>query len=173
MAKIKPLKSCPLFKDLEDRELAIFAQIVKELTYKKGDSLSSADQGFILVKKGSLRVEVLTPSNQNKDSLPKEYQSEIIKAGDFMGEFSLITGQGMEAEKVSLKIFASENSEILQISPDQFFSLAMQEPVVCFKVVQSLGRSMQQRILKHQKLMKRLMDDFPSSFLGNEANLAC
>lgn len=141
MAKIKPLKECPLFKDFSDKEIALLSQIVSEKKIPAGTPLfveGMMGDTLFIVKKGLVRIT---------RNIPDLGEMELIQCqdGEYFGEMALIDGGGRAVSARTV-----DDTELLTIDREDFTKLKKKEPAVAVHLViaiaQSLGRKTQENL---------------------------
>ncbi len=127
MAKIRTLRSHPLFSALTDRELALFSRIVGEDDYAPGTLLFAErmkSMAFYLVQRGKVGMA--------SRALPGE--GVEVGAGETFGQWALLGPDHLTA--VTAKVL--EESSLLVVRKSDFENFLQEEPVVGLKVLRAL-----------------------------------
>jgi CRP-like cAMP-binding protein len=143
MAKIKPMRQCPIFKGLTDKELALFSRIVTEEAYDPGTVLVAErmkSDKFYLVEKGSLSV---TTESGNGREL-------ILGEGETLGEWALMAPMHLTCATVKVV----EKAQLLVLERDDFEDFMNDEPEVALKVMLGLTSSLWPGIEQARDLLK-------------------
>ena len=144
MAKIKPLKECPLFKDFSDKEIALVSQIVSEKKIPGGTPLfveGMMGDTLFIVKQGTVKI------TRNVPGLGEVGLGEYMD-GEYFGEMALVDG-GTRA--VSAR--TAEDTELLTIDREDFQKLKKKEPAVAVQLVIAIARGLGAKTQKNLGLM--------------------
>ena len=148
MAKIKPLRECALFKDLPDRELAIFSKIVEEKPLPAGATLFTEglrSESMYLIAAGSVKVSKLVSEGE-------EQVLAVLGAGDFFGEMALLAPGSRAGTAVT-----TEPTTLLIIKRADFKKLEGEAPQVCLAVLWSLADHFGRQLRDHGERYKELL----------------
>jgi CRP-like cAMP-binding protein len=124
------LKRCPLFSDLEDREIAEIQAISASKRYPKGTLIFSEDEeakGFFVLISGRVKVYKLSPEG-------KEQILHIISPGETFAEAALFAGSTYPAFAESLA-----ETRVLYFSKDGFLDLIRRNPQISLNMIASLS----------------------------------
>lgn len=147
MTKIKTMKENQLFKDLNDKDIAVLSQITLEKTIPKNTPIyveRMLGESFYIIKSGAVQISKNIKGLGEKDVF-------VLKPGDFFGELALLDGG---PRPVSARTI--EDTELLIIDRDDFLKLMEKEPLTCIKVLSAIVKLFTQRIRENQALF----DDF-------------
>jgi CRP/FNR family transcriptional regulator len=125
------LKECPLFSDLEDREIAEIQAISASKRYPKGTLIFSEDEqalGFFVLISGRVKVYKLSPEG-------KEQILHIISPGETFAEAALFAGSTYPAFAESLA-----ESRALYFSKEGFLDLIRRNPQISLNMIASLSQ---------------------------------
>lgn len=118
-----------LFENLNDEELLRIRRLLKEITFKKGDSIFSAGdetKGIFLIKSG--RVEIFKSTVDGwKQTL------SVLGPGSFFGELSIIEDRRHEANAVAI-----EDSELFLIAKEDFKGIEREDLELAVKILKKL-----------------------------------
>ena len=136
MAKIKPLKECPLFKNFSDKEIAVLSQIVSEKKIPAGTPLyieGMIGETLFIIKKGSV---------QTSRNIPGVGERELaaIKSGEYFGEMSLLAGGTREVSARTV-----EETEFLTIDREDFQELLKTEALIALRLVMALALNLAEK----------------------------
>jgi CRP-like cAMP-binding protein len=124
--KIARMRSVPLFAGSSDRELAAIAPYADEVSVPAGQTLMRCGRlghEFVVLLEGEAVVE--------RDGLP----IRTLRAGDFAGEISLLTGHGRTAD------VTTTTPARLLVFGERGFTRALEEaPALTLHLIHGLGR---------------------------------
>lgn len=112
--KITFLKSIPLFASLDDDRLKDIASQVEEERYQRGDVIlwqGRASDRVFFIKSGIVGITRYSPQTKEQKIL------NYLKAGDILGEYSVIAGQGGTASATAA---ALSNVDVLTLNRPNF-----------------------------------------------------
>jgi len=124
------LKRCPLFSDLEDREIAEIQAISASKRYPKGTLIFSEDEqalGFFVLISGKVKVYKLSPEG-------KEQILHIISPGETFAEAALFAGSTYPAFAESLA-----ETRALYFSKEGFLNLIRRNPQISLNMIAGLS----------------------------------
>lgn len=125
-AKIELIARVPLFEHCSKRELAEIASLADELALPAGRKLAAegaAGHEFVVIVEGAADVK-------RRGRLVNR-----LRAGDFLGEIALVTGQ-----KRTATVTTTEPSQLLILTAPAFRSLLRNQPSLQLKVLDALAR---------------------------------
>ncbi|MFA5984603.1 MAG: Crp/Fnr family transcriptional regulator [Methylococcaceae bacterium] len=125
------LKCNELFKDLEESELKLIADLTSKKTVAKNAIvLSEGDtsDSMYIIKEGQVNV---TLANEDGD----EFILSTLHPGDNFGELSLL-----DDDPRSANIIAIEKCEFIVLNKADFFRLLQQNPTISISVIKYLCR---------------------------------
>jgi CRP/FNR family transcriptional regulator len=124
------LRSCKLFSDLNDRELAAVQQIASRKEFRKGEILFHEDdpaRGFCMVVSGSVKIYRVGPDG-------RERVFHVIEAGDSFAEAAMF----MEAYPATAEALAP--TVVICVEKNGFKQLLARDPKLSFKIMGTLVR---------------------------------
>lgn len=148
MAKIKPLKESPYFKDLNDEELAALSQAVEEKTLPPGTTLfleGMLGESMYMVVSGNIKISKMIAEGEEKVLVN-------LGPGDHFGEMAILDGGPRAASAVS-----TEQTQILIFKKKQIMSMQDTNPGVCIKVIMALVKDFSKRIRENAETYKDLL----------------
>jgi len=125
----------PLFRSMDDKELKALANLSKEMTFGKGESIvkeGDAGLGFYMIREGEATVR---HGGKTVATLGR---------GDFFGEMALLDDQPRSAD-----VIAMEPTKCLVLLRWNFWSMISKNP----NVVRGLLREMSRRLRESDKAM--------------------
>ena len=125
------LRKIQILSELSDKDLEKFLDIIREVTYKKGEVIFHAeDPGSVIfiLKSGSVKISI-------NDRKGREEILKIIYPYDFFGEMSLLDG-----EPRSATVTALEKSTALVIERVYFINLIKKFPQLALNMLTVLSR---------------------------------
>lgn len=136
MAKIKPLKECPLFRSFSDKEIAVISKIVSEKKIPAGTPLfieGMMGETLFIIKKGSVQTSRNIPG-------AGEMELAIIRSGEYFGEMSLLNGGAREVSARTV-----EETEFLTIDREDFQEFLKAEALVALRLVLALALNLAEK----------------------------
>jgi CRP-like cAMP-binding protein len=124
-AKIELIGRVPLFERCSKRELAEIASLADELSLPAGRKLATegaAGHEFVVIVEGAAEVK------------RRGRVVNRLRAGDFLGEIALVTGQ-----KRTATVTTTEPSRLLVLTAPAFRSLLRDHPSLQLKVLDALA----------------------------------
>jgi CRP/FNR family cyclic AMP-dependent transcriptional regulator len=148
MEKIKSLQQTQLFKHLEAADLQNIAQIIKKVTFEKGQQvITQGDAGDTLFVIESGAVRVLRKGGEGKEEVAR------LNAGQHFGEMSLI-----DDERRSATVEAIEHSELIKIERGDLESLLAKDVSFAKRFYHSLAKYLSLRLRETSKNLTHMMD---------------
>jgi CRP/FNR family transcriptional regulator/CRP/FNR family cyclic AMP-dependent transcriptional regulator len=129
MLSHETLKEQTLLEDLDDSELKKIAGIIKEVRFKKGETVfkeKDETKGIFLVHSGKVEISKVTPDGW-KQTLA------VLTKGSFFGELSIIEHRHHEANAVAL-----EDSHILLIGKEDFERMEKEDLLLATRIMKGL-----------------------------------
>jgi CRP-like cAMP-binding protein len=129
-AKIDLVARVPLFEHCSKRELADIAALADELSLPAGRKLAAegaAGHEFVVIAEGAAEVK------------RRGKVVNRLRAGDFLGEIALVTGQ-----KRTATVTTTEPSRLLVLTAPAFRSLLRDHPGLQLKVLDALAERLPQ-----------------------------
>ncbi len=128
MAKIKPLKSSPVFSNLSDKELALFSRIVSEEECSPDTVLLAENmksESFYLIDEGEVQISI--DGRNSEDVL-------TLVDGESFGEWALLGPKHLSV--VSARVV--EPTKMLVVKLSDFEKFMEEEPAIALKVQREL-----------------------------------
>ncbi|HEU5363105.1 MAG TPA: cyclic nucleotide-binding domain-containing protein [Gaiellaceae bacterium] len=129
MAGIETLREVPLFEELDESELQQLAGAMHELTYEAGAPVAiegASGDAFFVVESGTAEVVV--------DGALRA----VLGPGDHFGEIALMQGADRTAT-----VRAASELRCLALSPADFRDVVEGNPLLAWKVMQSLSERLE------------------------------
>jgi len=139
---IELLATTPLFRNLNQNEVGLFASVCTEHTLATNSVLfDQGDPGgeLYLVLEGKLEA--------HKPFIGKV---NTFAPGDYLGEFSLLDGAPRSAS-----VIAAERSRVASLSQSDFNTICNQRSDIGYRVMQNMALELVVRVKEHEE---RLMD---------------
>ncbi len=153
MAKIKPLKENPLFKDFSDKEIALLAKYVEEKTMEAPSPLfleNMKGESMYLVVKGRVRLSKMLSEGMEKTLT-------TLGPGDYFGEMALV-----EEGPRAVSAFIVESAQILTLKRADFEKLMQEAPEVAVKVVIGIHKLLSDKVRSlSPKLQEMILSESP------------
>ena len=122
------LRSCKLFSDLDEQELATVQQIATRKEYRKGDILfheGDPSRGFCIVVSGSVKIYRVSPDG-------RERVFHVIEAGDSFAEAAMF----METYPATAEALVP--TAVIYVEKNGFKQLIAHDPKLSFKIMGTL-----------------------------------
>jgi len=132
---VEIFRRIPLFQSMEDKDLKEMANLSKEMTFSKGESIvkeGDAGLGFYIIREGGATVR------------HGDKTVATLGRGDFFGEMALLDDQPRSAD-----VIAMEPTKCLVLLRWNFWSMISKNP----NVVRGLLREMSRRLRESDKAM--------------------
>jgi CRP/FNR family cyclic AMP-dependent transcriptional regulator len=138
----------PLFRQLNERDLANLAEEVDQVSFKSGDAIfHEYDQGdaLYLVESGTIRIWV------HDDDVQQITLSEL-KPGDFFGELSVL-----DKGERSANATAMTDSILHRLHRDDFHQFMLKHPHVAVDLISEIGARLRQtNLLVSQRVTRNV-----------------
>ncbi|MGD2080781.1 MAG: cyclic nucleotide-binding domain-containing protein [Nitrospirota bacterium] len=150
MAKVEELKKQVLFEDLNKQHLGYLAEIVEDISLKKGQALFKEGEdtkGIYLVRRGAIEVSKTTPDGWKQ-------KLAIIKAGQFLGELSVMEKRRHEASATAL-----EKTDLTLLTKDAFEQMEKQKPKIALAITKKIAIAMSMNLRRmNEKFLDALIN---------------
>jgi CRP/FNR family cyclic AMP-dependent transcriptional regulator len=124
------LADVPLFEDLNDAELAIVAQRVRQRRYKEDDTIFHRnDPGVALYVIVTGKVKIHNEAPDGTDCI-----IAILSEGEFFGELAIIDGEERSADATTL-----EPTELLMLTKDDLHDVIHRYPRISLRLLSTLA----------------------------------
>jgi CRP-like cAMP-binding protein len=123
------LKEQTLLEDLNDSELNKIAGIIKEVRFRKGETVfkeKDETQGIFLIHSGKIEISKVTPDGW-KQTLA------VLTKGSFFGELSIVEHRYHEANAVAL-----EDTLILLMRKEDFRKMEKEDLLLATQIMKGL-----------------------------------
>lgn len=139
---INVLKKYYLFSGLDDSELKIFSNIIREKQYDKGDMIFFDTEpyiGFYIVEVGSVKIFKISPDG-------REHILHIITPGNSFAEVPLFESYGKvgnEGFAYPANAMALENDTLVfRVPSNEFINLIEENTGLCLKMLSGFAKRM-------------------------------
>ncbi|MFI5207358.1 MAG: Crp/Fnr family transcriptional regulator [Gemmatimonadales bacterium] len=129
MSAAEVLHKVPLFSDLNEGELARFAEVTREREYPKNSVILFEDDpgdALYIVSTGQVKVVLIGEDG-------REVILSVLGDGDFFGEMALIDDEPRSAHVIAMK-----DSQLLVLRRDDFQSQLRDHPAIALKLLREL-----------------------------------
>ena len=143
------LKTIPLFISMDDEERAAIAAIMDDLRFRAGQVIYQAEETggtLYVIQAGQVELSIT-------DDDGEKLVLEVLEAGDFFGELSLLDGGTRSATAMAV-----QRSEVLVLERHEFLDLLMQRPHMAQDVLMAQAK----RIRRTDHLLKRRVSRNPN-----------
>ena len=141
-AEVEALRRIPFFEDLTSQDLARIARVGRRTSFAAGDAILTRggdDPGLYVLLSGSAAVEA-------------GGRTVAIRAGDFVGEMSLLSGRPRTAT-----VTATEPVEALVVSTLSFRPFLIANPSVAVRILEVVAERL--RTLQDELESRRESDE--------------
>ncbi len=146
---IEALSKVAVFDGLQKEELELFSGFCKRVPFKEDEILIKEGQtasAFYILVKGQLKVFLPEKIEGRKERRIADVDLNILKEGDWFGEYSLIT-----QSPASASIIATQSGEVLRIPADDFTWVLKDNDRVASVVYFNLIRVLIKRLKKQER----------------------
>jgi CRP-like cAMP-binding protein len=129
MSAAEVLRKVPLFSDLNEGELARFAEVTREREYPKNSVILFEDDpgdALYIVSTGQVKVVLIGEDG-------REVILSVLGDGDFFGEMALIDDEPRSAHVIAMK-----DSQLLVLRRDDFQAQLKEHPAIALKLLREL-----------------------------------
>jgi CRP-like cAMP-binding protein len=129
MSAAEVLHKVPLFSDLNEAELARFAEVTREREYPKNSVILFEDDpgdALYIVSTGQVKVVLIGEDG-------REVILSVLGDGDFFGEMALIDDEPRSAHVIAMK-----DSQLLVLRRDDFQLQLRDHPTIALKLLREL-----------------------------------
>ena len=124
------LKEQVLLEDLDERELERIGGVMQRLRFSKGEDIFGENEetrGLYLIQSGTVTISKVTPDGWRQTIA-------VFSTGHFFGELSILEKRRHEAFAT-----ASENTEIILLSKEDFERLEREDMALAFKITKRIA----------------------------------
>ncbi|MEJ2313249.1 MAG: cyclic nucleotide-binding domain-containing protein [Nitrospirota bacterium] len=150
MAKVEELKRQVLFEDLNKQQLGYLAEIVEDVSLKKGQALFTEGEdtkGIYLVRRGVIEVSKTTPDGWKQ-------KLAIFKPGQFLGELSVMEKRRHEASARAL-----EKADLTLLTKEAFEEMEKQKPKIALAITKKIAIAMSMNLRRmNEKFLDALIN---------------
>ena len=125
------LKSIPLFIGMDHDEISAIATIMDEQPFRPGQLIFNAEQlggTLYIIQSGQVELSITNEDGQ-------KIVLEVMEAGDFFGELSLLDGGNRAASATAI-----ERTDTLVLERNAFLDLLLQKPHMAQDVLVALAK---------------------------------
>jgi CRP/FNR family cyclic AMP-dependent transcriptional regulator len=142
-ADARLLKSIPLFIGMDDDEITALAAIMDEESFRAGQVIFKAEETggrLYIIQAGQIELSIV-------DDDDEKLVLELLEAGDFFGELSLLDGGTRSATST-----ATQRTEVLVLNRHEFLDLMLQKPHMAQDVMVALAKRIRRtdNLLRHR-----------------------
>jgi len=120
------LKKVPLFKHIQEKNLKLVSNLLKEREFKKGDTIvkqGDSGVGLFIIKSGKVKI-------MKKLSDGKEIDIAVHGEGEFFGELSVLDDKPRTASVIAL-----ENVQTVAMTHWEFKALLEEHPAIALDIL--------------------------------------
>lgn len=130
MALIPPLAEIPLLTGLNETELSVIAERVRQRRYREGDTIFHRDDpgvALYIILSGRIKIHNETPDGS-------DMIIAVLQPGDFFGELAVIDGDERSADATTL-----EPSELLMLTREDMHDIIQRNPKIGLNLLITLA----------------------------------
>ena len=151
------LKEFEVFNDLDDKQVNLFAEKLKMISYKKKDTImQEGEEGnaILFLMDGEINITKALTLSTNKSEITDTREKELIrcKSSDniIIGEVSLFS----KDNKRTATVKALTNCQIGYLDKKDFFKICQEDKDAGYKVINNLTKIITQKLIdtNHQVL---------------------
>lgn len=161
MPYIPHLIDCPLFKGLEEAEIAVFRPATKQVSYREGESIMVEGQrgnNLVILIKGQVTIskKLTLLGDDEKDTKDKTFITLDDAIKPFFGEMALLREDSLRTASVT----ASTDCEMVVMEKAAFTDVCQQHPAIGFKVMQNIATKLAANLERESKNVLKLTTAF-------------
>jgi CRP/FNR family cyclic AMP-dependent transcriptional regulator len=130
MAIIRSLAEIPLFAGLNEQELSVVSERVRQRRYKEGDTIFHRDDpgvALYVILSGKVKIHNETPDGG-------DLMIAVLTPGDFFGELAVIDGEERSADATTL-----EPTELLMLTKQDMHDIIQRHPKIGLNLLVTLS----------------------------------
>jgi CRP-like cAMP-binding protein len=130
-SRIDACRAIPLFRNLEERDLAAIADLLIERRFPKGATIFEegvSGEYMYLIQEGQVKITKMSEDGRQKIL-------EILSAGEFFGEMAVL-----DQEPRSASVKTTHPSVLLALSRQDFLRLLRRNPEIAMQLIRVLSQ---------------------------------
>lgn len=161
MPYIPHLINCPLFKGLNEEEIAVFRPATQQVSYKKGESImveGQSGENLVILIKGQVTIskKLTLLGDDESDTKDKTFITLDDKNRPFFGEMALL----LEGSLRTATVTASTDCEIVVMEKEGFQKASTSNPTIGWKVMENIARKLAANLDRESKNVLKLTTAF-------------
>ena len=161
MPYIPHLIKCPLFRGLEEAQIAVYRPATRQISYLQGGSImtegETGDTLVILIKGQVTISKKLTLLGEDQgDAMDKTFITLDDHLRPFFGEMALL----MEGSLRTATVTASTDCEMVVMEKAAFKEVCMENPAIGLQVMENIARKLAKNLERESKNVLKLTTAF-------------
>jgi len=161
MPYIPHLVKCPLFKGLDEMEIAVYRPASHQVSYLEGDTImaegETGDTLLILIK-GTVTIskKLTLLGDEEHDTKDKTFITLNDKARPFFGEMALL----MQGSLRTATVTASTDCEMVVLEKEPFQNVCHENPAYGLQIMENIARKLAKNLERESKNVLKLTTAF-------------
>ncbi len=161
MPYIPHLINCPLFRGLEEKEIAVYRPATRQVSYKAGDTImveGKTGHTLLILIKGTVTIskKLTLLGDDEADTKDKTFITLDDEHRPFFGEMALLMDSSLRTASVT----ASTDCEIVVMEKDAFRDVCNQNPAIGLQVMENIARKLAKNLERESKNVLKLTTAF-------------
>ncbi|MCF6237360.1 MAG: cyclic nucleotide-binding domain-containing protein [Candidatus Marinimicrobia bacterium] len=161
MPYISHLKNCPLFKGLDEQEIAVYRPATHQISYLKGKSIMVEDEPgttLVILIKGTVTIskKLTLLGEDESDTKNKTFITLTDEYRPFFGEMALLMDDSLRTATVT----ALTDCEIVVMEKEAFQKVSSEHPTIGRQVMENIARKLANNLERESKNVLKLTTAF-------------
>ena len=161
MPYITHLKNCPLFKGLNEEEIAVYRAATRLVSYKEGASImtegESGETLVILIKgKVTISKKLTLLGDDEGDTKDKTFITLTDEYKPFFGEMAMLK----DDSRRTASVIASTDCEMVIMEKQSFQEVSVKHPGIGLKVMENIAKKLATNLERESKNVLKLTTAF-------------
>jgi CRP/FNR family transcriptional regulator, cyclic AMP receptor protein len=161
MPYIIHLKDCPLFKGLNEEEIAVYRAATRVVSYKEGESImieGEAGETLVILIKGKVTIskKLTLLGGDEGDTKDKTFITLTAEYKPFFGEMAML----MEDSLRTASVIASTDCDIVLMEKLAFQDVCGKHPAIGLKVMENIAKKLATNLERESKNVLKLTTAF-------------
>ncbi len=168
MSSVENVIGCPLFDDLEPKQIEVFQSVFQLKMFREGENILTEGQpgsSIVILTEGMVSISkalTLQPPSATDDTREKALITLSAKIKPFFGEMALVRTDANRTATVK----AESECEIIEIEKEAFQSICRTHPRISFRVMYNIAKKLagdlqreSQNVLKLTTAFSLILDE--------------
>ena len=161
MPYIVHLKDCPLFKGLNEEEIAVYRPATRQISYKAGEAIMTEGQTgdtLVILIKGEVTIskKLTLLGDEEADARDKTFITLTDEQKPFFGEMAMLMDDSIRTASV----IASSNCEIVIMEKKAFQEACAKHPAIGVQVMENIAKKLAANLERESKNVLKLTTAF-------------